>query len=79
MITPRIPHKGGGEAAITARIPMRRRGAVDDVANAVVFLLSDMGAYVSGQTLAVDGGCLAAYPLDFAPPATPGTLGVDRR
>jgi 3-oxoacyl-[acyl-carrier protein] reductase len=36
-------------------IPMKRLGSGEDVANACVFLASDMGAYVSGQVLSVCG------------------------
>ena len=68
IITPRIPHAGGAETMITGRIPMRRRGEVDEIAKAIVFLLSDMAAYITGQTLAVDGGFLATYPIDLPPP-----------
>ena len=37
-------------------IPMRRRGTPDDIAQAVLFFMSDMAAYVTGQVLCVDGG-----------------------
>jgi 3-oxoacyl-[acyl-carrier protein] reductase len=37
-------------------IPLGRRGAPDDVAGAVVFLLSDLAGFVTGHTLVVDGG-----------------------
>jgi len=37
-------------------IPMRRRGTSDDIARAVLFLISDLAGYVTGQVLAVDGG-----------------------
>lgn len=37
-------------------IPLKRAGSGDDVANAVVFLASDMAAYISGQTINVCGG-----------------------
>jgi NAD(P)-dependent dehydrogenase (short-subunit alcohol dehydrogenase family) len=37
-------------------IPMRRRGTSDDIAQAVLFFMSDMAAYVTGQVLCVDGG-----------------------
>jgi NAD(P)-dependent dehydrogenase (short-subunit alcohol dehydrogenase family) len=41
------------------RIPMGRFGDVDDVARAALFLASDDASYVTGHTLAVDGGYLA--------------------
>lgn len=39
-------------------IPLKRGGTPDDVANAVVFLASDLSAYITGQVLNVDGGML---------------------
>ena len=39
-------------------IPLTRGGTPEDVANACVFLGSDMSAYITGQTLNVDGGML---------------------
>lgn len=39
-------------------IPLKRGGTPEDVANATVFLASDMSAYVTGQTLHVCGGML---------------------
>lgn len=41
-------------------IPLKRGGSPEDVANACVFLASDMSAYVTGQTLNVDGGMITA-------------------
>ena len=38
------------------RIPLRRGGTPEDVANIAVFLASDMSSYVSGQVIQVDGG-----------------------
>jgi 3-oxoacyl-[acyl-carrier protein] reductase len=42
--------------AILARVPAGRLGAVTDIAAAVVYLASDEAAYVTGQTLHVNGG-----------------------
>ncbi|MBE9490032.1 MAG: 3-oxoacyl-[acyl-carrier-protein] reductase [Bacteroidetes bacterium] len=39
-------------------IPLKRGGTPEDIANACVFLASDMSAYITGQTLNVDGGML---------------------
>lgn len=39
-------------------IPLKRGGTPTDVANACVFLASDMSAYITGQVLNVDGGML---------------------
>lgn len=41
-----------------AGIPLKRGGTPEDVANACVFLGSDLSAYVTGQTINVDGGML---------------------
>ncbi len=42
-----------------AAIPLGRRGRPDDIAGAVLFLLSELSGFVSGQVLAVDGGSSA--------------------
>lgn len=39
-------------------IPLKRGGSPEDVANACLFLASDLSAYVTGQVLHVDGGML---------------------
>jgi meso-butanediol dehydrogenase/(S,S)-butanediol dehydrogenase/diacetyl reductase len=46
-----------------ARHPVRRFGTPDDVAGAVAWLASDDAAFMSGQTLVLDGGLIAASPL----------------
>lgn len=38
------------------KIPLRRGGKVEDIANVATFLASDMSSYVTGQVIQVDGG-----------------------
>lgn len=42
----------------TQDIPLKRPGETEDVANACIFLASDMAAYITGQVIPVDGGML---------------------
>ena len=42
--------------AMMQRVPLTRKGDPEELAAALVFLASDAGGYVTGQTLAVDGG-----------------------
>jgi NAD(P)-dependent dehydrogenase (short-subunit alcohol dehydrogenase family) len=44
------------EAKLRAAIPLGRHGTGADVAAVVSFLVSDEAAYVTGQTINVDGG-----------------------
>ena len=44
---------------MAAAIPLRRIGEPEDVANAFVFLASDMASYVTGEVLSVDGAMRA--------------------
>ena len=42
--------------SMEASIPMKRLGAVSDIANAALFFASEEAGYVTGQTLVIDGG-----------------------
>jgi len=44
------------------RVPLPRRGRVDDIAEAVLFFASDKTGYVTGRDLVVDGGILVQHP-----------------
>ncbi len=56
------PH---GEVMADSTVPLGRRGAVQDVADAVVFLASDEAYYITGYVLPVDAACwqLNAKPV----------------
>ena len=41
-------------------IPLKRGGTPEDVANACIFLASDMSSYMTGQILKIDGGMITA-------------------
>ena len=47
---------GAIKEAFLQMIPMRRYGTFDEIAQVVLFLASDLASWVTGQTIAVDGG-----------------------
>jgi len=82
IITPRIPEGDAeSEARMNAHLPLPRRGKTIDIAKAVCFFMSDLSSYVTGQTLAVDGGYTAnGWPgmMDRSGSLkVGGTMGVD--
>jgi NAD(P)-dependent dehydrogenase (short-subunit alcohol dehydrogenase family) len=50
------PSGSAGEARYLAGVPMGRFGAPGEIAATIAFLLSDDAAFMTGQTLNVDGG-----------------------
>ena len=60
IVTPRLPDTPERIASFrNSAVPMRRRGVPEDIANALLYLTSDMSDYVTGHTLLVDGGVMA--------------------
>ncbi len=53
-MTAALPQEVRDECA--KKIPLRRGGKVEDIANVATFLASDMSSYVTGQVIQVDGG-----------------------
>jgi NAD(P)-dependent dehydrogenase (short-subunit alcohol dehydrogenase family) len=47
---------GESLTSMKEKIPLGRVATVDDVTNAILFLLSDEGSYITGQALNIDGG-----------------------
>lgn len=66
--TPRISAYLGDEGLERnrANTPLRRVAQPADIAAAILFLVSDLSSYVTGQTLVVDGGVGAKFPYPMA-------------
>jgi NAD(P)-dependent dehydrogenase (short-subunit alcohol dehydrogenase family) len=69
IATPRVVaayHEGGGndmnEAARRDRVPLARFGTPEEIAGPLVFLISDLSSFMTGQCLIVDGGTHALFP-----------------
>ena len=67
VLTPRVAAMMSDErrAESAASIPLGRLATPDDIAHAVAFLSSDLASYITGQTIAVDGGATAQFPLSM--------------
>jgi 3-oxoacyl-[acyl-carrier protein] reductase len=51
-------------AGMTAAIPLRRLGSVEDIGYAALFLATDEAGYITGQTIVVDGGQVLPESLE---------------
>src|SRR5690349_6449261 len=60
-------------AGMTAAIPMRRLGTVDEIGYTALFLATDEAAYITGQTIVVDGGQVLPESPDAMAAAEPGS------
>lgn len=56
----RVAATRGGKQHIANSIPMKRVGTAEEAANLILFLASPEASYVTGQSVAIDGGRLAA-------------------
>jgi NAD(P)-dependent dehydrogenase (short-subunit alcohol dehydrogenase family) len=68
-VTPRTAKRMGAATtqAEAAKIPLGRLGTPDDVGKVILFFASDLAGHVTGTTLVVDGGALAAPNYDLGP------------
>jgi NAD(P)-dependent dehydrogenase (short-subunit alcohol dehydrogenase family) len=51
--------------SIERAIPLKRLGTPEDIAHLVIFLVSDAAAYITGETIAADGGNWHGHGLSF--------------
>ena len=58
------------------RVPLRRLGNPEDIASAVMYLVSDAASYLTGQTIVVDGGITAATLGSLSRPGSVDGVGV---
>lgn len=59
MVARFVGTEGAEREALAAAHPIGRLGAVEEVANAILFLLSDACPFITGESLKIDGGWLA--------------------
>ncbi len=71
IASPRVAFTRGVDPEELADGKLASMGRTSDIAAAVLYLLTDLAGYVSGQTLAVDGAILAKNPFDMDEPPLP--------
>jgi NAD(P)-dependent dehydrogenase (short-subunit alcohol dehydrogenase family) len=70
--TDRVPGTEKLETVLADIVPIGRRGDQLDIAKVVLFLVSDLSTYVTGQTIVADGGVMNTFPLPTR--KSPGNL-----
>ena len=80
--TPRLTLNEAGQAAMNAamkaKIPMGRAATPDEIAKAILFLLSDLASYVTGHNLHVDGGWTSTFLMQSPSEGGPNAASMVR-
>jgi NAD(P)-dependent dehydrogenase (short-subunit alcohol dehydrogenase family) len=78
--TPRLTLNEAGQAAMNnamrAKIPLGRAATPDELAKAILFLLSDLASYVTGHNLHVDGGWTSTFLMQSVGEGGPDAASV---
>jgi len=59
MLSRMLEQRPDLEAKLISRVPLRRLGTAEEVAQAVLYLFSDAAAFITGHSLVMDGGIVA--------------------
>ncbi len=59
MLSRMLEQKPDLEAKLISRVPLRRLGTAEEIAQAAIYLFSDAAAFITGHSLVMDGGIVA--------------------